>query len=327
MFDKYIRKTIIYRPFSSIVNRKIYNLIYKKHIEKCINKLEQSPIFINIETTNACNADCIMCPHTIMKRKIGIMNDKIFRDIVDSTIESDIEIKEFILSGFGEPLMDKYIFDRIRYIKSKGNYYTKLFTNASLLSKENTKEIIGSGLDEIVISFNSISKNVYEKIMKKLDYKNCFDNVINFINEKKQNSNRPKTVISCIKLADNKKEIKKIKKFWNWRVDQILKPVPENWAGSINIYSPWKYNFKKKMWPCRGMWNTLDFLWDGRVSLCCRDYDGKVIIGNITESSIEDILRKKRKLGYTHLNGDFSSTIICYKCDTIVKNAVNWWEV
>lgn len=70
-------------------------------IEKCINKLKLSPIFINIETTNACNADCIMCPHTIMKREIGIMNDKIFIGIIESAIESGIEIKEFILSGFG----------------------------------------------------------------------------------------------------------------------------------------------------------------------------------------------------------------------------------
>lgn len=318
-------KIITYKPFSFIVNTEPYNLIYKKHIEGQIEKLENSPVFINIETTNVCNADCIMCPHSIMKRKIGIMEHDIFKSIIDNVIK-EIKIREFVLSGFGEPLTDKFIFDRVRYIKSKGDYYTKLFTNAYFLGKERVSEVIDSGLDEIVISFNGITEDVYERVMRKLDYKECLNNVMNFIKEKKRNRiNKPKIVISCIRLNDNKKEVKKVKKFWSGMVDQILKPIPENWSGSISQNSPWKYNFKKKMWPCRGMWDTLDFLCDGRVSLCCRDYDGKVIIGDITRSSIEDILKNKRKSGYMHLKGDYSLSPICFKCDTIVKNAVSWW--
>jgi radical SAM protein with 4Fe4S-binding SPASM domain len=131
--------------------------------------------------------------------------------------------------------------------------------------------------------------------------------------------------LSCVKLTDNKKEVKKIKKFWNKKIDQILKPVPENWSGNISTNSPWKYKFKQKMWPCRGMWDTLDFLWDGRVSLCCRDYDGRIIIGDINKQPASDILKHKRNLGYKHLEENYTLTPICYKCDTIVKNAVSWW--
>lgn len=319
-------KSFAYKPFSFIVNTRPYNLIYKKHIEKSINKIENSSVFINIETTNLCNADCIMCPHSIMKRKTGTMDYEIFKSIVDNAIEYGVGIREFVLSGFGEPFMDKLIFDRIRYIKSKGNYYTKLFTNASLLDKEKAVKIINSGLDEIVISFNGITRDIYERVMKKIDYKVCFDNIMNFIEVKKQkNNSKPKIVLSCIRLADNKHEVRKVRKFWNGKVDQILKPIPENWSGSIEQNSPWKHNFKKKMWPCRGMWDTLDFLWDGRVSLCCRDYDANVIIGDISKSSVVDILKNKRESGYKHLNGDYSISKICYKCDTVVNNAISWW--
>ncbi len=338
-------KLIAHRPFSYLVNTSVYRKLYARRIHKEIAKIEAGGIYVNIETTNACNADCLMCPHSKMKRSPGIMKEEIFRSIVDSAAESGLRIREFVLSGFGEPFADKNILDRIAYVKARGPYYVKIFSNASLLTTEKTEKLLTSGLDEIVISFNGITKEVYESVMK-LPFEKSLQNVLALLaarsrkwegggqgtkvrgrktEDRGQAKQKPKIVLSCVRLADNKAEVAKFNAFWKGKADAVLKPIPENWSGSMEQDSPWKYDIKGRLWPCRGMWDTLDFTWDGKTILCCRDYDGRVIIGDIKNEAVKDILARKRAMGTRQLeHGDFSDAKICKSCDTMNKNNINW---
>jgi len=48
-----------------IVNNKLYDSLYNKKINKSIEKLgKEYPWGVDIGTTNLCNAECIMCPHS-----------------------------------------------------------------------------------------------------------------------------------------------------------------------------------------------------------------------------------------------------------------------
>ena len=344
VFKELMPKLIQYKPFSYLINTKIYNNLYLKHIRKEVAVSEREGIFVNIETTNACNADCLMCPHSKMKRATGTIKEEVFKKIVDSAVESGINIRQFVLSGFGEPFADKNIFERIAYVKSKGPYFVKLFSNASLLDEIRIEKVFESGLDEIVVSFNGITKEIYEQVMK-LPYEKSLQNVLALIDMKcirlrssssgetanmsKQmnaGSQKPRIVLSCVRLEKNKEEVRKFNEFWKGKADEILKPIPENWSGSMDQKSPWKYSKKGRMWPCRGMWDSLDFVWDGQVILCCRDYDGVVIIGDINKSSVKEIMQKKREMGIKQLEkGDYSDAKICCNCDTMGKNAVSYW--
>jgi len=320
------------RPFSYLVNTAVYRKFYLRCIHKEIAKIEEGGVFVNIETTNACNADCLMCPHSKMKRASGTMNEETFRGIVDSAAGSGLKIREFVLSGFGEPIADKNIFERIAYVKSKGPFYVKIFSNASLLTPEKTAKLLASDLDEIVISFNGISKEIYESVMK-LPFEKSMDNVLALLEARRlrgpdaqgHSEAKPKIVLSCVRLAGNKAEVAKFNAFWKGKADAILKPIPENWSGSMEQNSPWKYDIKGRLWPCRGMWDTLDFTWDGKTILCCRDYDGRVVIGDIKKEAVKDILARKRAMGIRQLeNGDYSDAKICKSCDTMNKNNINW---
>ena len=42
-------------------------------------------------------------------------------------------------------------------------------------------------------------------------------------------------------------------------------------------------------YPCYRPWLTFTVLWDGRVSLCCADFDGKTILGDLNTSTIQEI--------------------------------------
>jgi hypothetical protein len=41
--------------------------------------------------------------------------------------------------------------------------------------------------------------------------------------------------------------------------------------------------------PCYRLWLTFTVLWDGRVSLCCADFDGRNVLGDLRTSTIQEI--------------------------------------
>ena len=130
------RKVFFLPPFRGVVNTPIYNWFYHRHLDKVIDRMMKSPVYINMETTNGCNASCIMCPHESMERAVGTMSMELFQQVVDEVVATGLPVKMFVVSGFGEPLLDRKIAERIRYIKSKGDYYTKFHTNAALLVEQ-----------------------------------------------------------------------------------------------------------------------------------------------------------------------------------------------
>ena len=80
------------------------------------------PKRLQIETIFACNAKCIMCfvgqPESHdrdITRRQGVMPEKMFESIIDSLVPYKQKIEKVDLFGLGEPLLDKFIFDRIKY--------------------------------------------------------------------------------------------------------------------------------------------------------------------------------------------------------------------
>ena len=90
------------------------------------------PAVVRLETTNACNARCIICPHREMQRPITTMDDGLYARLIDQCAAAGC--REVHLHNFGEPLMDKRIEDRIAYAKQKGIRRVKIFCNGSLLT-------------------------------------------------------------------------------------------------------------------------------------------------------------------------------------------------
>lgn len=91
------------------------------------------PSFIDIESTNACNAKCNICPHKKMRRKIGNMEWTLFKKIADDCARSNV--RNITLNGFGEPLLDPLLSDRIKYLKKVGIPNVFMYTNGSLLDR------------------------------------------------------------------------------------------------------------------------------------------------------------------------------------------------
>ena len=107
------------------------------------------PTVLMIENTNHCNAECVMCPRDTLSRKRGFMDFGLFEKIIK---EASSEKRKPVthLHGFGEPLLDKLLPDRIQLAKNCGITRTYIVSNASLPVSRDIEEDHqrGTGQDE-----------------------------------------------------------------------------------------------------------------------------------------------------------------------------------
>src|SRR6202040_73343 len=71
---------------------------------------------LSLETTNACNSDCVFCANSVMKRKKGPMKMEHFTHAVDDFAALGGTLMDFNVT-IGDPLLDPYLLERARYIR------------------------------------------------------------------------------------------------------------------------------------------------------------------------------------------------------------------
>jgi radical SAM protein with 4Fe4S-binding SPASM domain len=69
--------------------------------------------------------------------------------------------------------------------------------------------------------------------------------------------------------------------------------------------------------PCRPLLDHLAVLWNGDVTVCCSDFDGRLAIGNVNEKSLQELWvnEQHKKYQRAHLLGQFDSIPLCATCD------------
>ncbi len=317
-----------------IVNSAFYGLPYKRRVHHRTQQLAINPPFlVDIEGTNACNAKCIMCPHSKMKRKVGVMKWELFEKIVANCVR--FKVPEVSLNGFGEPLLDSLLIDRIKYLKKSGVPVVRIYTNASLLKGKIVEELINSGLDSINTCIDGVTKAVFEKIRPGLDLDIVEKNVQEFIKlRNKMGKKKPLVFIGFLKLAENESEWNTFVERWSPVANGIYKANPSNWANAVKLTSLSNYDFSHQKGyynsPCIFLWKMVSIQYNGDVILCCRDYEGKFILGNLQESNLEDIWngKKLKAVRRTHLDGNIESIPLCANCySPDSMSPTIWWKI
>jgi len=311
-------------PLKKLVNTSIYNKIYGAIVKSKIKK--QRPYILHIENTNICNAKCIMCPHVFMKRKNSVMSQKNFEKIIKNVAPYE-KIKYVTITGFGEPLADKGVIEKIKWLnKNYPKYQVVFYTNASLLTKEITEELLKLDILKINFSING-TKNSYKKIMA-LDYDKTVENIMYFLKRKKEVGKKfPLTNVSSMLIKDNKGDMEEFKKFWMDKVDSVMIYLPSDWAGAVDVGVVDKIPFKFKRWPCPILWKWLSVDVEGNIIMCCRDYESKIVFGNLLKKNIREIREGKewQELMQKQARFDYN-TPICNKCDNCFDSSLDWWN-
>jgi MoaA/NifB/PqqE/SkfB family radical SAM enzyme len=273
------------------------------------------PEIVQIESTNICNAKCVFCPRDEMHRRQGIMSTDLFRKIVDEC--ADLGITHVRMHNYGEAFIDKRLVEKVRYAKQRGIAEIGVITNGSLLTDDVARGMIGAGLDAINISVDASGREVFERTRVGLKYDKVIANIERLVRIRAEmGRRRPKLILSFVRQNDSADEQAFIE-HWRAIADKIHITDLHNWAGTLNRESDVNY-------PCYRPWLTFTVLWDGRVSLCCADFDGHTILGDLNSSTIRDIWNGEpyRLARRQHLEN--GGPDICRSCDLPRKDSPLW---
>jgi sulfatase maturation enzyme AslB (radical SAM superfamily) len=228
------------------------------------------PDIVQIESTNLCNAKCVFCPRDEMHRRQGVMDFDLYRKVVDEC--AALGITHVRVHNYGEPFLDKTLVEKVRYAKSKGIAEVGMISNGSLITEDLARGMIDAGLDAINISVDASGKEVFEATRLHLKYDDVIQNVRTLARLRNESGRtHPKLILSFVRQNNSAEEANFIKE-WSQVADKIHITDLHNWAGTLNATSDVQF-------PCYRLWLTFTVLWDGRVSMCCADFDGRHVFG------------------------------------------------
>jgi radical SAM protein with 4Fe4S-binding SPASM domain len=270
--------------------------LVKRALSPLVAKLKYKstdfPPEIWIENTNYCNAHCVMCPREKLTRPKGYMDLELFRKLITEVAANKGKVKRVHLHNYGEPLLDKNLFERIRIAKEVGVPYLYFVTNASLLTPEKSEKLVHSGLDSFKISFYGTDREAYNKTMVHLDFDKTFKNIKDFLEiRKKAGTKKPSVTIQFLPQSTNEYRTEEFMAMFRPLIDtsigdQLSLSKLNNFGGGRS-YNDLKGKVVATV--CSFPWDTMVVLWDGRVASCCLDFDGQQQWGDVRTKTIKEI--------------------------------------
>lgn len=284
---------------------------------------------IYLELTNICNFNCDFCPIHISKRPKGFMDFALFEKVAKEIAQHKI-CEKISFHIMGEPLLYPRFLDAISLIKSLGlkadlttngslltaemakklvqadldfitisletvdatehqcrgiglshrEYYSQILEAVRILSE--------GGVDVTIPMMNTSSRKFFslspdigvssrdyvfsEKIQKLVyDVRETLGQPVSI--KECKDAVKPANIGKPVKLRIAKKVALYVQMLWDWG----------------NAFSSGKI-YEAKFGQCGYMLENIGVLHDGTVTLCCGDFEGKTAIGNVTKSSLSEIL-------------------------------------
>ena len=273
------------------------------------------PLEVALELTNYCNINCIMCPVPNLKRSRGFMDEGVFKKVAEDISQESGFL--FMPQGFGELFLNNKWSQLIDFASNRGIQPIIILTNGMLLNETNIPKLINK-VDVILVTIDGATAKTYESVRVKGNFEKVTKNIEKFL-EIRGNNESPHLVLRIIKMKETGGEIASFHEYWSKKIEKgdIIHIADYNdWAGSVTERGIDEIKTQKDRRPCRMLWKNLTVYYDGRVSPCCYDAEGDLIIGNVSNQGLKEIwngapLRNMRNLHLTH---QFGKIPLCSRC-------------
>ena len=313
ILNLFIERYKNYRSKWSSQPSQIFNQSYETYIE---NKDDVKPLCVDIEIASICDLGCPHCFREYIITPDKIMNEKLYISIIDKVAQ--LGVPSIKLNWRGEPLLHPKLHKFIKYAKNKGILDVSINTNATNLNEKKTIELIESGLDQIIYSFDGGTKKTYEKMRPGRFENNKFEKVYKNIEQfhgirKKMNVKFPITKIQMVLTKDTREEVDNFFELFSEIVDDVTVTQYNERGGNIddlddkkkkdllnnlkknNLPNSTPYivdvdgqvSISKKRLPCEQLFQRLMVTFDGSVGMCCHDWGAQHCIGYVSETAFE----------------------------------------
>lgn len=284
--------------------------------------IPDAPRAVQIQTVSGCNANCVFCPNKKTELDIPLgkkMDWDLYRSIVDQCV--DLGVRRFSPYLMNESMLDPELPERVAYItkKKKPFQFTKINSHGGLLTERMAKGLLDAGLDRLNFSVQGIDPVIYERIMG-IKFDKVLRNIERFI-ELKNAGNYPMRV--RVVMLDTKEvhpHLDEIRAFWKSRGIKINVNQLENRGHHKNIQSDAiaVHALQNFDW-CNRMFEQMYILYDGRLVMCCADWEQTSIMGDLTKHRLYDVWHGER---YTDSRRRFlQGNVNGMLCDGCTKDA------
>lgn len=263
---------------------------------------------IYVEITNICNMHCSFCPET--KRAKATMS----KDEFEYIAKQITQYTDYVyLHVKGEPLLHPNL-EEILDICKKYNLKVNISTNGTLLK---AKAKLLKNIRQLNVSLHSFEESDDKQL----------ENYLNDVLESADNLSKEGVIIRYKLWNDNTINnnniiIRRLEKKYNVDIQNASygKDIKLEEGVFLSIKTPFKWpeiNSKSTQeGTCYGLRQQIAILVDGTVVPCCVDNNGDINLGNIFETTLDEIIAsdKAQKIKRDFENNKCAHTL-CKRCE------------
>lgn len=202
----------------------------------------------------------------------------------------------------GEPFIFPRIWEWLEYMKDE-EVPVHLYTNAEFMDVNRLVRYPNIRL--VCCGLNAATEETYRKVMRGPKYETAKAKVEDLIKKARFKAG---VWASMVIVEDNQHEVEMFKKMWG---KNAIFGEFKNWGGARHDKLE---KTSKRRFPCYSLFRGISILWDGRVALCCLDYNGQLILGDANKQTLTEIWRQSKWIRDRHRRLDFSM-IPCRDCN------------
>jgi len=277
-----------------------------------------TPYLIFLDPSDICNAKCRWCPtgsgEALKYKKPQLMEKVLYKKIIDGLCDMPEKIKTLRLYKDGEPLLNPYFPQMVKYAKDSGRFgQIDTTTNGTLLTPKKGYKIVGAGLDKIFISV----PNDYDQ-----EY---VDRVRNFYLHRDQCLVYVKIIGDGMSCLDKEMFYNDFGTISDRIFIENLAPCwPGFDVGKVGEKGIYNQEIKGEPMVCSYIFYSLSINSDGTVSLCFLDWKRDMILGDLKKESFKDIWNGWKLHAYrtAHLRKLRKEVIVnCHYCGQLSHGA------
>lgn len=242
---------------------------------------------VEIEVNRHCNFRCVFCPVEAAPKPRGFMSRDLFELVLARVVEYGAP--EISLNHYSEPTLTPDLTGRIARAAALG-LRVRLHTNASLLDEDKIRDLAALDAVHLFVNLPTLDRAEYERVTGT----KLFDRVVR--NLELLGRHRIPTTLSINAPRD--------------AADETVRAINERFAALFGASIAWPTDTRAGrvdkieyattprhvglLAGCTYATRQINVTHEGKVFLCCQDYDQEYVLGDLREHSLREIAEGER---------------------------------
>ncbi len=260
-----------------------------------------------------------------MKRERGFISLELVKAVAEEA--SNLGVKKVYLHGYGEPTLHPEFHRLIREFSSKG-ILVEFSTNLIPITEEKASRIAESGPSKVIASIDTLDEKIYPLLRRGGSVEQALRGLENLLDAREKKGATFRVEAQAVLTELNYFTIyTTFERLMKMGVDSFIVKNFDTFAGAIDsiefvnqggsIRSVRLHPYRRRK-ICRTLLRgDVVVLWDGRLTPCCRDWEGFLTVGRYPGVLLKQVFKTSRflKLFEAHLKGEFDKFPLCAGCN------------